>query len=308
MAFCHELGAALSAEGNQKFLTLTPDIAKASMNEGRGKIPFTVKNISSEDVVFTENWRIVVDLMTIDEAGKMVAIEDFRDSHRTRFYSGPGPSPIVLKPGETGTYNSQFSMATMAFVLGKNKKIFGKILGRTLHTNRLFDACSDQFAIPVELARPPWDDLGEQSYFSITVDENKPDIRYSGTKKSPEGSQYWAVVMFPIKITNTTGQPLLVNAIHVSFCRVEGVRKSTPDLWELVGDMQIVARPNKDLTLLKPGESVRAGGRSYIIMWNNLPDEWKKGDTLVVGVAGRIPDTNKVFECYSEPFGFPEIP
>ena len=199
-------------------------------------------------------------------------------------------------------------MATMAFVLCKDKKIFGNIPGRTLQANRLFDARSDQFAIPPELAKPPWDDLGEQSYLQITADSKKPEIHYFGSKKSPEGSQYWAFVMFSIKITNTTEQSLLVNAIHVSFCRVEGNRKSPPDLWELVGDMKIVSRPNKDLTLLKPGESVKAGGRSYITMWNNLPDEWKKGDTLVVGVAGRIPDTNKVFECYSEPFGFPEIP
>jgi len=75
--------------------------------------------------------------------------------------------------------------------------------------------------------------------------------------------------------------------------------------------MKPVPDPNEhssELTLLGPGESVEAGGRSYITMWNDLPYEWKKGDPLIVGVAGRIPATNKVFESYSGPFGFPAEP
>jgi hypothetical protein len=304
------IGVAQTAGINQNFLSLTPDFAKATLNEGYGKIPFTVKSDSTDDIVFMPDWYGVVRLMTTDDSGNAVSIEDFRDPHRIRMHSGPRPHPVVLKPGQTGTYDSHFSMETLAFVAAKNKKIFGEIPGHTTHTNQSFDAHSASFPIPPELAKPPWNDIGMQNFLAVTVDSTKPDFQISGSKKSPEpGSQSWAFLTFPIKITNTTTQPLLVNSARVTFFKGKQNRKSVPDLWELVMGMKPVPGPNEyssELTLLKPGESVEAGG--YITMWNNLPDEWKKGEPLFVGVAGRIPDTNKVFESYSAPFGFPAEP
>jgi len=297
-----------SADG--KFLSLTPDFSKGTLDNGRGMLPFIVKNNSTEDIIFMQDWNEVVNLMTVDDSGKKVTIRDFSDPNGGRSYSGPGPRPVVLKPGESGTYESQFAMETLAFAAGKNKKIFGEIPGHTLGTNQPFTAESAAFVVPPELARPPWDDLGKQGYLAVTVDAANPEFNVSGARGAP-GAQYWAFLMFPIKITNTTTQPFLINSIHASFCRSEGDPKPDQDLWELAEGMPPIPDTNhhsKDIKLLKPGESVKAGGRTYITLWNNRLDEWKKGDALVVRVVGRIPGTNKVFECYSAPFEFPALP
>ncbi|MGB8355231.1 MAG: hypothetical protein WCD79_15135 [Chthoniobacteraceae bacterium] len=273
----------------QNYLSLIPDLAKATLNEGYGKIPFIVKNNSDEDVVFIEQWRLTVSLLTVNDAGHEVPIEDFKNPFGPHWHSGGGPVQIVLKPGESKTYDSPFSMDTFAFVAGKNKKIFGKISGHTAHTNRAFVSRSEPFAIPPELARPPWTDLGKQDYFSVTIDPTKPEV-----------IKGYLFIILPITITNTTAQTYIAASERVSFYVVHaGSKNQLPDLWETIKATKPV---------LKPGDSTHAGGRSYFRMEELVEQGYHPGDKIIVVVGGKIPDTNKVFECYSAPFDLTPLP
>jgi hypothetical protein len=294
----------------QKYLSVTPDLDKATLDEGRVTIPFLVKNTSSYDVVL-ENGSI--QLMTLTEAGSNVDIEEYRSESSLYGFGGPKMVMVTLKGGMTRTLEGRCAMETLAFVAAKNQKVFAELDGRVAIFNQLFRSESNPFTIPPELTKPPWVDLGKQNYLLVTVDGAKPSIQTSGggsRRCAIPGINYWGYLMFPIKITNVTTQTFIVNSVHVSFCKAND-SKAGPDLWELVRDLKPGPEPDEwadKESILKPGASIMAGGRSYIILWNN-PAEigWKEGDQMVVAVGGRIPNTNKVFESYSAPFCFPHI-
>lgn len=134
---------------NENFLTVTPNLAGATVKDGQGKIPFTVKNNLTEDVLLSVDWYMAVRLSTLDTAGKVVSLEDFRNPHRIHI-SGPGAQPVVLKAATTGTYYASFSVDTMEFVASKNKKIFAEVPGRTVTTKQWFDVCTDPFTFPAK--------------------------------------------------------------------------------------------------------------------------------------------------------------
>jgi len=200
----------------KQYLSVTPDLKNATVNEGRGKLPFIVKNNFTQGVSFVKNW-YVVNLMTEDNAGNKVTIEDFRDMNRIHM-SGGMFTPIVLKPGESGTYDSQFSMETMAFVDSKHKKIFGAFKSSVPNSTIVFMSCSDPFSIPSALTKPPWDDLGKQSYLSVTVDSAKPYDPEAVASHSAIPGRWGRFIAFPIKITNVVAQSFIVNSVHISFC------------------------------------------------------------------------------------------
>jgi hypothetical protein len=303
-----------TSAGNRNGLSLEPDFHSAALNEGRGTLTFNFQNNSPDEIEFVSDYHYAVQLMTVDDSGNKVSIEDF--VHGSTFDPNMWSHQVIcaLKPGVRETYVANFSMDTLAAVARRNKKIFGEITGHNTRSNQTFDACSTSFVIPPELTKPPWDDLGTQKYLSVTVDSSNPSIPdpRGDDKSTIPGIDYWGFLMFPIKITNVTARPYIVNSVHISFCRADKAGKAGPDLWELVRGLKPVPEWDEHgdpEPILKPGESTMAGGRSYITLWND-PDEigWKTGDLMVVAVGGRIAGTNKVFECYSAPFKFPAIP
>lgn len=280
-------------------VTLKPDLDAATLNEGYGKLPFTVRNNSPIAIDVLPYYRGVVTLMTTNDLGQPVTIEYYRNPSPIPVSAvGSFPIPIRLKPAESRTFDAGFSMDTMAFVASKKRKTFGEVSVQSTDDDRSFVVRSDSFVVPDKLTKPPWKDLGKQTYLAITVD---------ATKSYRSGE----VLLFPIKIKNTTSQSLIVNSEDASFLRNEADRKSGPEYWE-PNLWELFEGPNPtdhfcDVTLLKPGETVEAGHRTYMYIPND-PNKWKEGDTRIIGVAGRIPGTNKAFESYSAPFQLPKYP
>lgn len=268
--------------GVQKYLSLTPDLTGMTLNYGYPEIPSVLKNEYTEDIGFRlQEWNRI-DLKTLDYSGQMVPPWYWK---RDIFITGGGPIPdyIVLKPGESTTVRShQYSMETLGFLADRDNRILAKITASIVSTNESFEACSDPFPVPPEVARLSWDDLGKNNYFSVVPDTSKVSVTHGR-------------MLFPVKITNTTNQAYIAATDSVIFCRL-GREGEYQIPWETVKSVG---------PILKPGESANSTGRGYIILssWDYRP-----GATAVAVVGGRVPNTNKIFECYSEPFELPPLP
>lgn len=79
----------------QKYLTITPDIKTASMDNGIATIPFTVTNNSTEAIAIPEGCSKMDDIMMLDDSGQKVFIECFH-SHHIRFGHGRPLDVTVL--------------------------------------------------------------------------------------------------------------------------------------------------------------------------------------------------------------------
>ena len=110
-------------------LSLTPELARATMAYGYGTIPFILRNDSTEEIEFLQDWHNFVEMMTTNNSGEKVTLLDFQDPGGVRISEGPEPSPIRLKPATSGTYVAEFSMDTLAYAASKGKKIFGELAG-----------------------------------------------------------------------------------------------------------------------------------------------------------------------------------
>ena len=280
----------LSSTG-EKYLSLTPDLKDATLKDDIVRIPFTVKNNYTEGIVIPRPFSID-GLMTLDDPGTKVFIDNYETGRQGRIGGGP-LDQTILKPGESREYESVSYMKTLAFVLKKNKKIFGAIQGYVAGSNQPFESYSEPFPVPAALATPPWVDLGEQEYFSV-----KPDL----TKATVDDGVIIAggSILFPVKITNTTAQPYIAATDTVSFYIVRDTsKKNPPSPWETI---------KTSMPVLKPGESAISTGRCYIT-FNDLKSQgYKEGDKIVAAVGGRLPNTNQIFESYSAPFELPPLP
>jgi hypothetical protein len=280
------LDAAEENPSSKQTLILVPLLSSATLDGGDARIPFSVKNGYSKAVSIS----YIVDLKTSSESGKAVSPMQYRTG--SSMGSGLPSAPVILQPGQTGTFNSFCSMETLSFLKSKNKKVFGETSGRSVDTKESFGPCfSEPFSIPNSLTQVPWNNLGMQNYFTVTPDTSNISIN---PHKLDQGvwSRGWVDV--PITIKNTSGQPLIALE-GVSLSGVPVKEKSLPRYWAAIK----VTKP-----LLMSGESISTNCETDL----DALEGYKPGDKAVAVVQGRVPNTNQVFECYSAPFELPPLP
>jgi hypothetical protein len=302
--------------GLQNYLILTPDLAAASMNRGYVTIPFAVTNNSGKNILLMLPGGQIDGLGMGDQAGKTDFVEDFQRSEPIRWSRSGSYERIILKPGETisHNYSSEYPVGTLGAVTGM--KIFGVISGCVIDTKKWFVSYSSPFLVPPELTTLPYNDLGAQNFLSITPDLTKigftggnfkittlelqrADPHYADSVKNGWAEDLW----IPITVTNTSNQDVIAANDEIRFYIAGDEEKKNAKLrderWEYL---------KASTTILKPGESCESTGRDYITL-RFLEDEgYKPGDKIIAMVGGRIPGTNKIFECYSAPFELPPLP
>jgi len=294
----------------QPYLALEPDIANASMKYGYVNIPFIVTNNTNKDVILSLPWNKMDKLMTQDDSANISPIDGFANGTYGGPGGGPRPQQVVLKPGESGTYNSIASLNGLAFVANKKKKIMGAVTGKIVGANQEFESYSVPFSVPSEFTKPPWVDLGEQTYFKVTPDLTKAllnggSVIRRDVIRKPEYTKFiesgWAEsLLFPVEITNTTNEEYIAATDLVTFyIQKNDTNRQPPNPWESIKASKVI---------LKPGKSAISSGRSYINLHDLELQGYNQGDKLIAAVGGRIPNTNQIFECYSAPFELPPLP
>jgi len=307
-----EICAAASGNPNEtgQGITLSPMLDSATLDDGYGMIPFRVENNGIQSVRIIWQRSGAVPLMTFTDSNTRITVARFSGQPNFTGFPGVHPPPVLLNPGETGTFNSPYSMNILAFVAAKHKEIFGGLKGEIVGSNQKFESFSDPFPVPGNLAKPPWVDLGETNYFSVKADLTKgyvnggtlPDrVDLSEPDYADRIKSGWAeYILFPVEITNTTGQPYVAAPDSVGFYIAgDSSKRSAPSPWETIKTSE---------PILKPGESAISSGRCYIRLRDLESQGYKQGDKMVAAVGGRVPNTNQVFECYSAPFELPPLP
>ena len=276
-------GDALESQPN---IIASPLLNEAILDDGYGEIPFIVQNKTTNTINIRGFHGRAAVLMTLNDLGERTTVARFSEQDSVP-YSANQNTPVLLRPGETGTFNCPFSMETLAFVAARNHKIFGAIPYENVGTKQRFICYSALFQVPADLAKPPWVDLGAQSYLAVIPDIAK--IVFQGD-----------FVLIPVTITNTTSKPYLPNSGFALFSLARsGTNREGPSPWETYKD----AGP-----VLKPGDSVEVEGRSYTTITILKAEGYRQGDKVFAAVGGRVPNTNEVFECYSAPFELPPFP
>jgi len=274
------------------YLILTPKFANATLGEGTVTIPFIVKNNSNKDIEIELRDNQIDGLAIVDKDGKKRFIGEVLGSGWGVYsYSGPGPDLVILKPGEiTSRYSCICGIEVLGALTGQ--KLFGVISGHIANTEKKFRSYSAPFLIPPALTTLPYNDLGTQSYLSIT-----PDL----TKIGFTGGTAW----IPLTATNSSGQDAIVviNDVDFYIAGDESFKQERMQYrrWEYL---------KASTPILKPGESIssESTGRSYITLSWLYQRGYKPGDKIIAIVGGRIPGTNNIFECYSAPFELPPLP
>jgi fibronectin type 3 domain-containing protein len=296
--------------GDKGYLSLVPAINAIEKQHGRGKIAFAIKNEYSEDIAFDVIYPRI-DLATLDESGALIGIEDYAAGGRglrTKKFGGPHQDQIVLKPGDSTTLYARYSQEDMDAVVRDSKPLVGMIEATIVSSNQMFRSISQQFPSSSEMGKG-WVDLGENAFLAIAPDPDKAVV-HGGT------FQYslpvfkagyndliktgWAeTIDVPVNIANASGQNLLVNSRCVrSFIVREGSGRISPPPWELL---------ESSGTMIQVGSQV-GGLNASIFLRDLVKDGYRPGDKIVVSIGGRIPDTNRIFVCYSAPFELPSLP
>jgi len=278
-----------SLPNEQRYLSVTPDLKKTSLNDGYVKIPFIVKNITPQDIRVLQYYNMIR-LTTRDDSGKRISLKQLQNPNAKSLFSG-AILQVVLKPGESRTYEAIAPLDALAFAAGKHKKISGEIIAYIAASSQEFESYSDPFPIPAALSTPPWVDLGEQRYFSVD-----PDLLHMSF---PDGIMGGAI-LFPVNIKNVGSGRYVAATNSVSFFLARDAKtRVPPSLWEV---------STATVPVLAPGESATSTGRCYITFDYLRSKGYKQGDKIIAATGGRIPSTNQVFECYSEPFELPPLP
>jgi hypothetical protein len=269
----------------ESYLILTPDLAKASLDNGRVTIPFTVTNNSTKDIEFTLPNGEIAGLAKVEEDGKKM----FIDGPWGKGFCNGSERWFTLKPRETNSLGFiGYPMDGLAAVTGK--MVFGVIRGRFVGTTEKFFSYSAPFLVPPELTTLPYNDLGTQASLSITLDL---------TKVGFTGGTAW----IPITVTNTSNQDLIAANDEIRFYIAGDESKKNAMLRDERWEYLKTSTP-----ILKPGESCESTDRDCITLSFLEDDGYKPGDKIIAVVGGRIPGTNNIFECYSAPFELPPLP
>jgi hypothetical protein len=162
------------AAGQQAGLVLIPNLDKASMNGDYVKIPFTLMNNSSRNVKLEFIGSTLDGLAVVDQRTKRITFIENLISSKSFRVGGGAIVDIILKPGEgSSIFEIEPTVETLAFV--KGRKIFGEISGGIESGGKLssFTSYSAPFLVPPALTTLPFNDLGTQTYLSITPDLTK---------------------------------------------------------------------------------------------------------------------------------------
>jgi hypothetical protein len=188
------------------------------------------------------------------------------------------------------------------------RKLFGVLDGYIPSTNTTFESRSAPFMVPPVLAPVPWNDLGEQNYLLITPDVTKvqrADPIYADSIKNG-----WAEdMMVPFVVKNTSNQDIMVLMEGIDYY-ILGKKKINDDM-KRVGWLFLLQISEPEFKAvcppsLKHEESVSRDSRLNL---SRLKDDgYEPGDKIVAVVYGLIANTNKVFECRSDPFELPPLP
>ncbi|MCE0496605.1 MAG: hypothetical protein LV481_01475 [Methylacidiphilales bacterium] len=282
------LAANSLALGQQTYITLTPVLKQDVPTNMHGIISFKVTNVCAKEVMIKHH----LELMTEDNS-RNVPIEEFRTGGPPPSW-GPIPAFQLLKPGQTEIIDTNYSVETFSFLKSKGKKLFGEINGYVVDTNERFQTDSEPFFVPDNLAKSPWVDLGNQTFFSVIPVIEKitfSDVIMGGG------------ICIPVDVKNISNSSYIVNNRIDIFC-LEKVglndnnRKNT-----LLSDTI-----KESGSIFNPGDEVELVDRSYTTVSYLKACGYKPGDTLIAIVAGQIPGTNQVFECTSAPFVLPPFP
>jgi hypothetical protein len=274
------------------YVALRPELAKSVQQDGIVTIPFTLTNTSDKDVLLGFVGDGINALAFLTESRTFRYIQNLNDRGNSGMMSGEIYN-VVLKPGESTDHLSiSYSSEILAAV--KDRKIFGVLNGWAKIAGKLspFICFSEPFAVPALWTKLPWNDLGVQSYLSLT-----PDLANAGFS----GGHVW----IPITMKNTSSQSVIVAIDEVRFFIMGDDREKKRLLHQERREFLKIATP-----VLKPGESIstNVSGRDYITLKFLETEGYKAGDKIVALAGGRILNTNSIFECYSAPFELPPLP
>lgn len=306
-----EAGFEESGTNERSYLTITPELKQGTLENGYSTIPFVVKNNSGEDIELYIRSIGIDGLTTVDDSGNKILIAYYRyhGNPPGGIYSGP-TEWLVLKPQESITLNSENGMGTLGYLLDRHKLVFARMSGLVVRTHEEFQSYSKPFSIPIELAKPPWADLGEQNFFSVVPDLDKAYV-YGGTfndwvftgstdyaKRIKGGQAEWLAI--EVRVTNEATQPYILAGGSVRFYVMKpGSTPGLPSFWDAM---------RTSAPILKPGQSDASSIDSAISLENLGSQGYKPGDKIVAAIAGRVPGTNQLFESYSPPFTLPPLP
>jgi hypothetical protein len=305
--------------GDLNRLVLTAEVEKASQEDGYVTIPFTLKNNSDEEVSIEFVGKQIDGLAVVDQTGKIRFIQNLHNSLPGNFIFGTSGSSsrITLKPGETtAKLYSKYSLEVLQDVAGR--KVFGVLIVGISGADGPTTLYSTPFLIPPALTTPPYNDLGAQNFLSVTPDLTQvyfsggsfPLTTLESQRANPNYADWikngWAwSVSIPLTVSNTSSQDVVVviNDVDFYIAGDESFKQERMQYrrWEYL---------KASTPILKPGDSISSEptGRSYITLSWLYRRGYKPGDKIIAMVGGRIPGTNKIFDCYSAPFELPPLP
>jgi hypothetical protein len=262
--------------GQEQLITLAPDLTTSASSHDYQRIPFKVMNASGEDLMIDPD----IMLMTKDDYSNKLSIELFCEGGE--FGSQERPS-VLLHPGQTTTIYSNFSANELAFVKSKGKAIFGEINGCSTATKKKFQSDSKPFSVPEALTKLPWIDIGIKNYFSVVPFLDRITSSFSGTR-----------ISIPLKVRNTSTIPLVLNNQRAIFYFKDTKSEIKASL--LFDTLRSSQR------IVNPGETLEISSQSRVLADYLNSVGFKSGDKVVGMIAGKVPNTNQVFECLSDPF------
>jgi hypothetical protein len=194
------------------------------------------------------------------------------------------------------------------------REVFGVISGYIANPNKTFISYSAPFLVPPALTMTPWNDLGAQTYLSITPDLTK--FRFDGGNFKTTTAELqradpayadsikngWTEdLLIPFSVKNTSSQDLVVAIDGIGYYIVREQKAKDAMMQRWGWHFLKISKP-----ILKPGESI--SGESQWKLSGLEGKGYEPGDKLIAVVGGRLPGTNNIFECYSAPFELPSLP
>ena len=269
-------------------------------------VHFVVKNKSIKVLDVTGACETTVSLFVIDDHGS-----------KTQVWFPPGVEAMLIHtysilatPGGSKLFACRMSLRTLKEAKGKQLIASVRVLLEDRAEHQLYSDVFKLPPIPSELDESWWVDLGEQNYLEVIPDLSKLWLWGQGVPDSwvmskPEyqtiRESIWAEnLSIPVKIVNISKLDCIAAVDSVRFYVVRATAERMPPV------PLKTMRASKPV--LKPADSTFASGWSYIRIEDLESQGYKPGDKVVAAVGGRIVNTNKLFECYSAPFGLPLLP
>ena len=312
--FCLSIGYANTELGEKAYLSVSLDVQNMVIDEdGEVRIPAKVTNIHDEDIKLSGT-RGIVDLEATNDSGNRVLIKDLKLGHPEVFFSSSNRRevPFLLKPGKSVDVYAISKVDDISFVAGLNKPVFGVVFGY-VGNDQHFQSSSEPLLIPPNLipsgaGKIPWADLGTTSFFSVSPELEEAYVSGGNISGEPRVGDpdyaerikkgYSENLLLPVKVTNLTSQRYIADETII--------------LYSLIKSGLTIGRPKPDYTFKASGTNLPPSGTvegtCFMPLKTLFESGYCVGDKIVVTVGGRIPNTNQVFACNSEPFELPPLP